>query len=218
MIVCVCNNVNVDNDGGSNVNVDDDGDSNNVDDDGGNNNFDNDGDSNNVDDGGKQVDNDALTTVPETMTDATVTDSQSSNATVLNVPETEDEEEDELVVQHDVYALRKIRETSVHFRLRRTTPTLWRHEATCHTVMRVFSAIDDSTRLASPGVTWQIDGHTCTVLLIACLGYSQDASRSAKIADTRATEIIVRDAKHGTTPISFRQMMKVCFFFVCTRT
>ena len=127
----------------------------------------------------------------------------------MNVSETEDDE-DEFVVQHDVYTLRKIQETSVHFRLRRTTPTLWRHEATCHTAMRVFSAIDDSTRMASPGVVWKIDDHTCTVLLVACLGYRQEASRSAKIADTRATEIIVRDATHGTTPIKFRQMKKVC--------
>ena len=97
----------------------------------------------------------------------------------------------------------------MHFRLRRTTPTLWRHEATCFMAMRVFSAIDDSRRIASPGVNWKIDDQIVTVLVVACLGYSKEASRGAKVVDMRATEIIVRDAKHGTSAIKFSQMRKV---------
>ena len=75
--------------------------------------------------------------------------------------------------------------------------------------MRVFSAIDDSRRIATPGVNWKIDGHICTVLVVACLGYSKEPSRSANVVDTRATEIIVRDVKYGTSSVNFSQMKKV---------
>jgi len=74
--------------------------------------------------------------------------------------------------------------------------------------MRVFDAIDDSRRIATAGVNWKIDDHIVTVLVVACLGYSKEPSRSAKVVDTRATEIIVRSAKHRTSAIKFSQMRK----------
>ena len=158
-------------------------------------------------------------TMPSTSSqpDDTTESSQDSQLSTMVIPETPDQNDDvssegddnELILPHDVYTVRCIKSTQVHFRLRRTTPTLWRHEATCFMAMRVFSAIDDSTRIASPGVNWKFDDQIVTVLVVACLGYSKEASRGAKVVDTRATEIIVRAAKHGTSAIKFSQMRKV---------
>ena len=121
-----------------------------------------------------------------------------------------DSDDDKPILPHEMFTARLIKHTKVHFRLRRTIPNLWRHEATCFLAMRVFGAIDDSRRIAAPGVNWKIGDRICTVLVVACLGYStQEASRSAKISDTSVTEIILRDAKHTTSTIKFSQMYKV---------
>ena len=150
--------------------------------------------------------------------DNTATTEESSQDSLMMIPETtedhdevssDDEVDGDLVVAHDDFAIRFIKKTKVHFRLRRTTPTLWRHEAICFVAMRVFTAIDDSKHIATAGVNWQIDGKICTVLVVACLGYAPDPGRTAKVADTRATEIIVRESKYGTSAIKFSQMRKV---------
>ena len=126
------------------------------------------------------------------------------------VPETPQSSDNKLpLVPHDDYAIPLIKRAKVHFRLRRTTPTLWRYEATCYTCMRVFAAIDDSVRIAIPGVVWQIGDHVVTVLVVACLGYSHEPSRSAKVVDTRATKIIVRHSSHKAGAIRFGQMTKM---------
>ena len=151
---------------------------------------------------------DSMMVVPET----TSTEEPSSQD-IMVVPETPEDNadtDDELpVIPHDEFAIRMVKKTKVHFRLRRTTPTLWRHEATCFTAMRVFSAIDDGTKIATPGVEWKIGDDICTVLVVACLGYSKETSRSAKVVDSRATEIILRDVSHKTAAIKFSQMKKV---------
>jgi len=145
-----------------------------------------------------------------TLTDGTATTEESSQDSTLVIPETPQSSDDELpLVPHDDYSISVIKSAKVHFRLRRTTPTLWRHQATCYTCMRVFAAIDDSARIAIPGVTWRIGDHVVTVLVVACLGYSQEPSRSAKVVDTRATEIIVRDAKFHDGTIRFGHMTKI---------
>ena len=156
---------------------------------------------------------------PLTSSTGTVTDTtaESSQESVMLIPDTpddvgpgDDDNSDEIVVTHDDFAIRRIKSTTVHFRLRRTVPTMWRHKATCYTTMRAFTAIDDARRLATAGVKWKIDEYTFMVLAVACLGYAKEPSRSAKVVDTRATEIIVRDVKYGTSPIKFSQMAKVC--------
>ena len=158
---------------------------------------------------------------PSTSCDtATTEESASSQDSMMVIPETPEDEDDDLgsddiydsmllMMPHDRYAIKVIKKTKVHFRLRRAKPTLWRHEARCFIAMRVFSAIDDSKRIAASGVTWKIKDHICTVLLVACLGYSMEPSRSAKVIDTSVTEIIVRNASHGTSGIKFSQMKKV---------
>ena len=158
---------------------------------------------------------------PSTSCDtATTEESASSQDSMMVIPETPEDEDDDLgsddnfddmllMMPHDRYAIKVIKKTKVHFRLRRAKPTLWRHEANCFIAMRVFSAIDDSKRIAASGVTWKIGDHICTVLLVACLGYSMEPSRSAKVIDTSVTEIIVRNASHGTSGIKFSQMKKV---------
>ena len=140
------------------------------------------------------------------------------------IPETPEEDElsseggDEPILPHDTFAVRVIKKTKVHFRMRRTTPTLWRHEATCFLAMRVFAAMDDGARIACPGVNWKIGDRIVTVLVVACLGYSNEPSRTAKVVDNRATEIIVRAARHGTSPIRFSQMRKVSLLHTHTQS
>ena len=143
--------------------------------------------------------------------DATVTDSQDSQDSTIIVPETPTTPEDEdVVVKHQSYARKYIHSAVVHYRIRRTTPTLWRHEVTCLCNMRVFKAVDNGTILARPGVVWHVGDNTCVVLLICSLGYNTQPSRSAKImVDTRAIDIITRPAQLGTSAIKFCHMKKI---------
>jgi len=114
------------------------------------------------------------------------------------------------LVEHDEYAVHAIRNAAVHFRLRRTQPTMWRHATVCYPSLRVFGGLDDGVRLAAPGVQWNFEERVVTVLIIACLGYSTEASKSAKIVDTCATQVIVRDHKFAfKAPLRFSHMRKI---------
>ena len=107
-------------------------------------------------------------------------------------------------MEHDEFAVNIIRKASVHFRLRRTTPTLYRHRATCLSSIRTFAAIDDGVRIAQWGVKWMIDDVIVTCLAVVCLGYidtdamkSKKKLRSAKVEDVRSTHVVVRPATDG---------------------
>ena len=163
---------------------------------------------------------DSITT-PEADAETTVSSSQSSTDIVLaglprqDVPEAEEvggDNKNELVVEHDEFAVQLIRHAPCHYRLRRTKPTMWRHKATCLSTMRMFDAIDDGVRVAASGIEWQIDQFNIVVLVVACLGYYRynAASRSGKVNDTRVTQIIARDAKlHSGIKLLEKQFKRV---------
>ena len=116
----------------------------------------------------------------------------------------------ENLMEHDSYAELKIAATKVHFRLRRSNPTLYRHAPECYHHIRTFKAIDDAVRIAAPGVKWSIQDQNVVVLQVGCLGYrdttTSQSRRSAKIDDRRPTMVIVRDVARDGDPITFDDM------------
>ena len=114
------------------------------------------------------------------------------------------------MIDHDEYAVNIIRNARAHFRLRRTVPQLWRHGTVCYPSIRVFEGMDDGVRLVAPGVRWVLKSHDLTVLFIANLGYSTEPTKSSKILDTSATQVIVRDSEYtATSALEFNHMYKV---------
>ena len=115
------------------------------------------------------------------------------------------------MMEHDEFAVTLIKKTTVHFALRRTKPTLYRHDCTCLSHIRLFRAIDDGVRLACVGVKWELNNKVQTVLVVACLGYAKrnnDNKKSAKVEDLRATHIIMRTEDYDNKPLEFGQMTR----------
>ena len=113
-------------------------------------------------------------------------------------------------VEHDEFALQVIRASHTRRRLRRTNPTLYRHDCFCLSHIRVFKGIDDGVRIACAGVQWQLGEKTLTVLVVACLGFLKDeVSRSAKIKDVRLTQVLVRDSGYQTRTMEWNQFRRV---------
>ena len=116
-------------------------------------------------------------------------------------------------MEHSEFAIQVILETSVHFALRRTKPTLYRHDYKCMSFIRVFGAIDDGRRIACSGIKWGlVDNSVVTVLLVACLGYTkvpENKKKSVKVDDMRATHVIVRDTRYQGQPLHFQQMARM---------
>ena len=57
-----------------------------------------------------------------------------------------------------------------------------------------------------------MDNCVVTVLLVACLGYTkvpENKKKSVKVDDTRATHVIVRDARYQGQPLHFKQMTRM---------
>ena len=158
-------------------------------------------------------------TTPEADAEPTASSQSSTDIVLAGVPKenvSEAEEvggdNNELIVEHDEFAVQLIRHATCHYRLRRTKPTLWRHQAKCLSTMRMFDAIDDGVRVAASGIEWQIGQFNIVVLVVATLGYFRynAASRSAKVEDTRVTQIIACDAKfHSGIKLLEKQFRRV---------
>ena len=132
------------------------------------------------------------------------------NEHVAEAEEVQISDNDKRLVDHDEYAINVIRGATVHFRLRRTQPQLWRHGTVCYASLRVFAGMDDGVRLVAPGVQWHFENHHVTTLLIASIGYVTETSKSAKIVDNTATQVIVRDIEFASTDdLKFEHMYKV---------
>ena len=165
------------------------------------------------------------TTTTETQTssestpqeETTLEESESSQDIVLaglpeeNAPEAvEVDKEDKPTVEHDHIAISMIKKTTTHFRLRRTRPTLYRHDCVCLTHIRKFDAIDDGVQIAATGIDWALDGSQITVVLVASLGYtSSKNSRSTKLEDSGGTQIVLRDSQLDVDPLKWNHMFQL---------
>ena len=77
-------------------------------------------------------------------------------------------------MDHIEFTIQVIRETSVNFALRRTKPTLYRHDCKCMSFIHVFSTSNDGRLITCSGIKWGlVDNSVVTVLLVACLGYTK---------------------------------------------
>ena len=162
------------------------------------------------------------TTDQQTNTDEDTTTTPDANVypnlEAEDVPEAVEVGGDTNLQEHDEFAVNHIKQAEVHFALRRTRPTLYRHRATCLSHARFFDGIDDAVKIAKSGVVWNIDGKDMEVIAVACLGYKEDdhakrkkkyKSKSAKVADIRATHVIMRPFALVGRPLAMSQFRRV---------
>ena len=94
---------------------------------------------------------------------------------------------------------------------------LCRHRSTPASHARFFKGIDDGARCAVPGIVWKLDDKNMEIVTVVCLGYVHDdprhksgkTTKSAKVTDRRATEVIMRPAKHIGKKLAQSQLVRV---------
>lgn len=94
---------------------------------------------------------------------------------------------------------------------------LCRHRSTPASHARFFKGIDDGARCAVPGIVWKLDDKNMEIVTVVCLGYVHDdprhksgkTTKSAKVSDRRATEVIMRPAMHIGKKLAQSQLVRV---------
>ena len=165
-----------------------------------------------------EAEGDTCTTEVDSTTedDSQVNSQQVEEFTPSDAPQAEEvcDGEPQHLVEHTEFAIEMQNACVTRFRLRGTSPALQRHECRCFLDIRWFRAITDGIRIATAGVQWSIQGEMYTVLLVACLGYKSPVDtrknkKSAKVEDTRPTQVIVQESVFDGQPLSFTNMLKI---------